>query len=134
MNPCVRDIIVLEVKAFGIHSLYPDVRVFDSHMVRSVPLSLTIGTSKQSSITVFNLLINFYTVQILFYPSVYQFKVGVCMCVCVWGGGGIGVGGGFEKFEWNGGGGLESFVFKGGGAQNFFKIKRNPSTHTPGHK
>ena len=59
-------ITVLEVKAFGIHSLYPDFRVFDSLMIRSVPLSLTIGTSKQSSIIVFNILINFYTDQILF--------------------------------------------------------------------
>ena len=59
-------IIVVEVKSFSIHSLYPDYRVFGSLMIRSVPLPFTIGTSKQSSITVFNLLINFYTDQILF--------------------------------------------------------------------
>ena len=46
VNPCLREIfIVVEVKAFGIHSLYPDFRVFDSLMIRSVPLPFTIGTS-----------------------------------------------------------------------------------------
>ena len=46
VNPCLRDIIiVVEVKAFGTHSLYQDFRVFDSLMIRSVPLPFTIGTS-----------------------------------------------------------------------------------------
>ena len=38
-------IIVVEVKACGIHSFYPDFRVFDSLMIRSVPFPFTIGTS-----------------------------------------------------------------------------------------
>ena len=47
VNPCIYMIyhyIVVEVKAFGIHSLYPDFRVFDSLMVRSVTLPFTRGT------------------------------------------------------------------------------------------
>ena len=76
-------------------------------MIRSVPLPFTIELLKQSTITVFNSLINFYTDHILFYPLVYYFKVGVC----VWGGGiqvCVCVGGGLRKIRvklW--GGGLE---------------------------
>ena len=66
-----------------VSTVYNQIFVFDSLMIRSVPLPFTIGTSQQSFITVFNLLISLQ-IRFCFYPPVYQLKVGVCM-------GGIGV-------------------------------------------
>ena len=95
--------IVVEVKAFGIHSLYPDFRVFDSVFGQySIRLPLTIG-KKKSKVKMYihfksltQALLNSLPLLFLIY-SLTSIQIKFCLrCVVGVVVGGVGGGGGYR--------------------------------------